>query len=272
MGEGRGAMGDGRGALKDAIGNGGGVLSKVNIRIVFIILLAVVFSLPAWAESPEEILRAADQARGNMEGITWTVRICSKKQNKEDAMTLMVKARGFDVVTETIAPAAQKGNQLLMVSGNMWFYKPGLSKPVPISKRQKLFGHAVYGDIAATNYARDYTPTALPGEVIDNRDCHKFDLAAKNKNNTYDRIVYWVAKDANVGVRAEYYTVSGKKCKTAVMKYENRVVMEGEKHPFISHIEIADALLNSDVTTMQFENPVLGALPDYLFNLNLMRR
>jgi hypothetical protein len=158
---------------------GVGLFSTLQLRIIISIALILVFACPVLAMPPEDILRAADQARGNLEGVTWTVTISSQKQNKP--MTLLVKARGFDIATETLAPAIHKGNQLMMIKGNMWFYKPGLSKPVPVSKRQKLLGDAVYGDIAATNYAADYVASLLPEEEILGQPCYRFDSLRKTK-------------------------------------------------------------------------------------------
>jgi outer membrane lipoprotein-sorting protein len=249
---------------------GVGDFTKAVLRTIFSFILIMVFSYPVFALSSEDILRAADQARGNLEGVAWTVTITSPKQKYP--MTLAVKARGFDIATETLAPAIYKRNQLLMIKGNMWFYKPGLSKPVPVSKRQKLMGNAAYGDIAATNYAADYFPSLLSEEEILGQPCYRFELTAKNKNSTYDRIMYWVSKTQLVGVKAEYYTISGKKFKTAIMKYENRVTMENKVLPFISRIEIFDELLSNDVTILDLDKPALKALPDYLFDLNLMRK
>ena len=223
------------------------------------------------ALTTQEILHAADEARGNLEGITWIVGIRSVRSNKISTMNLSVKARGFDIVAENLAPAKYKGNKLIMLKGSMWFYKPGLAKPVPISKRQKLLGNAVYGDIAATDYADDYKSVMLKDEIIGQEPCYTFDLTAKNKNSTYDRIVYWISKDRLVGVRADYYTVSGKKFKSADMEYKNSVSKK-KKRPFISRLTIYDELVSRDVTTLSLENPGFEALPDYLFNLNLLRR
>ena len=232
--------------------------------------LLIVMSSSAWALSSQKILQSADEARGNIEGVTWEVYIRSIRQDKETAMTLDVKARGFDVITETVAPLKYKGNKLLMQNGNMWFYKPGLSKPIPISRRQKLLGNAVYGDIAATNYADDYTVSRVAEDLVGREACYKFDLKSKNKKNTYDRIVYWISRERLVGIKADYYTVSGKKFKTAVMEYNNTVTQQGTVRPFISFIKISDELVNDDITSMRFEKPQIRSLEDYLFNLNFL--
>lgn len=226
---------------------------------------------PLWAaESVQHILRRADEARGNLEGVTWEVVLEAVERTYTSTMTFDVKARGFDIVGESLAPPKHKGNTVLMLQGNMWFYKPRLSKPVPISRRQKLLGNAAYGDIAATNYAEDYTATALAADTVNEEHCYVFDLLAKDKKTTYDRIKYWIAKGRLVGVKAEYFTVSGKKFKSALMEYANTVTVKGEERPFISRIRIYDELLTQDVTTLTFYHPQFQRLADHLFNLNLL--
>lgn len=224
------------------------------------------------AASTQAILRRADAARGNLEGVIWQVLLEAVEQSHTTSMTFDVKARGFDILGENLAPPKHKGNTILMLQGNMWFYKPQLSKPVPISQRQKLLGNAAYGDIAATNYAEDYDATPLADDTVDGEICYVFDLLAKNKKITYDRIKYWIAKGRLVGVKAEYFTVSGKKFKSASMEYANTVTVKGEEQPFISRIRIYEALLTQDITTLTFHHPQFQLLPDHLFNLNLLAK
>jgi Outer membrane lipoprotein-sorting protein len=238
-----------------------------------LLTLALYGSERVAATTTWEILRQADQARGNLEGVTWEVKLEARENSHTNTMTLDVKARGFDVLGITLAPAKYKDNKTLMLHDNSWFYKPGLSKPVPISRRQKLMGHASYGDIASTNYANDYAATPLPDEEVNGTACYVFDLKSlDSKKTTYDRIKYWIAKDRLVGIKAEYFTVSGKKFKMAMMEYKNHVQINGAPRPFISQIIIYDELMSSDVTTLTFNNTKLQELPNYIFNLNLLIR
>ncbi len=220
--------------------------------------------------TPEEVLTEADQARGNLGGVEWRLSMVTEDAGDEREMDMQVQSRGFDVLVTTLSPARSKGNKLLMLKDNMWFHRPGLSKPVPISKRQKLMGTAAYGDVATTNYAGDYDAQVLGEEVIDGTPCYVFDLTARHNKTTYDRIRYWVTKDEKTGVRAEYYTVSGKLFKSARMEYHNRVERNGEPRPFISRIRIQGELINKDVTELTFSSPTLRQIPDAVFNLNLM--
>jgi len=218
----------------------------------------------------QQLLRQADEARGNLDGVIWEVVLESVERARTETMSFEVKARGFDILGETLAPPRSKGNKILMLSGNMWFYKPGLSKPVPISRRQRLLGNAAYGDIAATNYAHDYTATPLADDTINGEPCYVFDLKSRDNRTTYARIQYWISKARGVGVKAEYFTVSGKRLKSASMEYSNSVHINGEARPFLSRIVIEDAWMSSDITTLLLRHPRLQPLPQSIFDLNLL--
>ncbi|WP_223163414.1 outer membrane lipoprotein-sorting protein [Methylococcus geothermalis] len=224
-------------------------------------------------QSVYDILKKADESRGNVVGISWEVVIESIEADRTtDTVVYNIKARGFDISGLSLEPPKYKGNKVLMTNNNMWFYKPGLSKPIPIAQRQKLMGNAAYGDIASTNYAEDYEPAALPDEIVDGEDCYVFDLKSKSDKTTYDKIKYWVSKKRLVGIKADYYTVSGKKFKTANMEYSNTVKVDGKTRPFISKITMRDTLINENVTYMNMNKPRLEPLPDYIFNLNLFMK
>lgn len=218
----------------------------------------------------KEILRRADESRGNIEGVKWRVYINSIERDRQQERTLNVQARGYDFLGNLISPPKVKGQKLLMIDHNMWFVKPGLRKSVPVSPRQKLVGGASYGDIAATNYADDYEPALLDDEVVEYESCYVFDLKAIHKNATYDRIKYWVSKKRLVGVKSEFFTVSGKMFKMARFEYENAVKVRNEPRQFISKMLITDALVAGNVTTLNFSEPLLVKVPDSTFDLNLL--
>jgi outer membrane lipoprotein-sorting protein len=221
--------------------------------------------------TPKEILSQADEARGNLEGIKWELHTRSIENDRKQERHMEVKARGYDFLAILISPSKVKGQRLLSVDHNMWFAKPGLRKPVPVSPRQKLTGGASNGDIAATNYANDYDAELLGEEPVDGEPCYVYDLESINKKATYDRIKYWVSKERLVGVKAEFFTVSGKMFKSARFEYKNQVKIDNEERLFISRMIITDALVSKNVTTLDFKNPVLEKLPDATFNVNFLR-
>ena len=169
------------------------------------------------------------------------------------------------------ATPRHKGNKVLLMKRNMWFTTMELTKSVPISQRQKLQGLAAYGDIPSTNYTLDYRARRLEPEVVDGEECYVLDLTAKDKKrSTYDRIRYWVSKKRLLGVKSEYYTVSGMLVKSAIHRYENAVVVQGARRPFISRIDFRDALRPRLETTMLFTAPSIRPIPSHVFNVNLM--
>ena len=258
---------------------------KINLFVFRIILPHILTSLwlsflfiffaPVYATQLDtyEILRSSDQARGNMDGISWQVTLSAIENSKTNARKILVRSRGFDVVAETLAPARRRGHMLIMLKGNMWFYKPGLSKPVPISKRQKLLGLATNGDIASTNYADDYDILNYDQVLVAGEKCWVFDLQAKTANATYRRIKYWVSCLRLVGIKAEFYTTNGEKLlKSAVMVYDNRITdANGSERPFISNMEIHDELMSDGKTVLEFSPPSLQSLSPNLFNINMLK-
>jgi len=248
---------------------------KRDLILLFCTLVSCLgFFLPSLhaAMSPEEILRKADEARGNTEGVEWEIEIKSIEGGREQNRIIRVSARSFNSLAEFLAPPNVKGQKMLMIDRNMWFAKPSLSKAVPISPRQKLIGGAANGDIASTNYAGDYRIVHTADDTINGEACHLFDLNAVDKKVTYDRIKYWISKERLVGVKAEFYTVSGKMFKTATFAYENSITVEGVPRPFISKMIITSAVMKEDVTTMIFRKVSFKNIPDSMFNLNLLLR
>lgn len=222
--------------------------------------------------TPGEILEKADHARGNVEGIEWEIRLDSVENGRKQFRTLKIKARDRNSLAEFLSPAKVKGRKLLMLDRNMWFVKPGLRKPVPISPRQKLMGGASNGDIASTNYAGDYEATLVCEDTVNGEPCYLFNLIAKNKKVTYDRIRYWVSRERFTGLKAEFYTVSGKMFKSATFEYENSVLAQGKPQAFVSKMVITNAFVKEDITTMIYTKVKLKKIPDSTFNLNLLVR
>jgi hypothetical protein len=222
------------------------------------------------AMSPQEVLERADQARGNTEGLEWEIAIDSVEGGREQQRNMKVAARLHDCLAEFLSPPNMKGQKILMLDRNMWFVKPGLSKAVPISPRQKLLGGAANGDIATTNYAGDYKIVNTAEDVFNKEPCYLFDLAAVDKKATYDKIKYWISRERLVGVKAEFYTVSGKMFKAATFEYGNNMTVNGEQREVISKMIIISAILKEDITTMNFRKLLFKKVPDSTFNLNLL--
>jgi hypothetical protein len=205
-------------------------------------------------------------------GIEWDIDIQSHTESNVQENTLTVTVRGTDCLAVYLTPARVRGQKLLMKDRNMWFIKPGLSKPVPISPRQKLLGGASNGDIASTNYAGDYTIDAFQPDHLDAEPCLRYELKANTKNVTYDRIRYWVSIERKTAQKAEFFTLSGKKFKTAFFEYNHTIMLNGEKRPFVSKMTIENALVETEKTVMAYENIRIREISPSAFNLNLLAK
>ncbi len=238
------------------------------------LLLSLLFWSGVASSAPDAhtILKDSDQARGGgLPGIVWEINVVSRDGDRTDEpQRLVVKAVDDSSVAETQEPVRFKGSKILQVERNMWMTRPGLSKPVPISPRQRMSGQASNGDIAATNYAKDYDPQLTGTETLDGESCYILDLTAKHKRTTYDKIRYWVSTKRLVGVKAEFYSVSGKLLKTATFEYHNTIEHEGKRIPFVSKMTIRDALIDAE-TTMDFGTVKVKKVAASEFDLGQMQ-
>lgn len=240
---------------------------------VMVLLLGLQKQVSAEERSVKNILQHADQSRGNLGGLIWDITIATNEEGKSETRGLTVKVKGSNTLAKYASPANMNDRMVLMVDRNMWFIRSGLSKPVSISPRQKLMGDAANGDIASTNYVDDYEGKLLAEESVQGELCYVLDLKAANRSVTYDRIKYWVSKKRLVGVKAEFYSISGKLFKTAEFKYGNRVRLDDKSEiPFISELLIRDAIQQDKITTLRYSNIKVAVIPDSVFNLNILLR
>lgn len=240
-----------------------------------LLILLMLFPWPvaiASAQTPDAatILAASDKARGGgLPGILWQVNVeTAERDGARDNMRVVVKSNGDDNMMEILEPVKARGRKILMRGNNMWFSSPSVTKPVPISPRQRLTGQASYGDIAATNYVKDYSAVMLGNEVLDSVPCYVLELTAASKSVTYDKVKYWIAQDSGLGIRAEFYTVSGKHIKTARFKYDNQISAGDKSIPFVSEMQIVDALAGDTVTTLVYSAIEVRSLSARDFRLN----
>ncbi len=198
---------------------------------------------PGTGRDAAALLKEADRARGGgLGGLIWLVQVRTTGVEDVQDMTLRVKASKTSSVAETLEPLRSKGAKMLQVDRAMWLTKPSLKKPIPISPRQRLSGQAAIGDIAATNYAQDYSASVLREEVIADEHCVVLELKAIDQRATYDRVLYWVSSLRGTALRAEFFSLSGKRLKVAEFSYDNVLKHDGRVLPFVSAMAISDDL------------------------------
>lgn len=228
----------------------------------------------SWASlSPTDLLLKSDRARGGInDGLSWEVTIKTFQDGTEKESTYEVWAKKVDVLAKCLLPARQKGEIFLFNDKNLWVYRPNLKKPISVSSRQRLSGQTANGDIATTNYAKDYNAASIGKEVINGIKTDKLLLKAKSKDLTYDQIHYWVNLDTGLAIQAEFLTLEGKAFKKAVYKYENTIEVNGKKEPFISEILITDVAFPNNKSILNYSKLKKEKLNDGFFNVNNLSR
>lgn len=246
----------------------------LSASLLFASAVLPVLSFAADSPNATEIVAASDRARGGgLDGVQWTIDITGRDSSGPiDKRAYVVRASGDDSMAQATYPAREAGGRLLQNGRNMWFGKATLTKPVSISTRQKMVGPASNGDIASTNYAKDYDATMLRVEQVNGEDAYVLNLLAKNKFVTYDRIVYYVSVSRLVPLKAEFYTVSGKIFKTAVFEMNNRLDIDGKAQPFVSKMSIQDTIEKSNYSLLQYSEVRTQQFGADTFNLGSLNR
>lgn len=243
-------------------------------------ILGILFYIPvSYGISAKEIIEKSEYFKGEgLPGLEMSLYVTSFDDKGIKERVLRLEVGGLPNGTDDhslayfVKPAKYKGRMLLTSRGNMWFIRPGLSKPVPISARQKMLGSASNGDIASTNFIDNYKPHMVAKEIIDKEPFLVIELNAINNKATYDRIVYWVSEKSFHGVKADFYTASGKLLKTAEFEYENEVEDQGISRKFLSKMKIFDRVQTNNRTIMEYRNVRAKLINASTFNLNLLVR
>ncbi len=228
---------------------------------------------PTDAKLASELLSASDISRGGIKtGLEWNIQLQTVEEGSTSDRQFTVSAFGDDALVKALAPAKYKGEVYLFNNHNMWFFKPSLKKPVAISSRQKLSGQAANGDIASTNYFRDYDPSMEKYEVFNGEKCAVLLLKAKTNSVTYDQIRYWISLNKKLAMQAEFLTLQGQPFKRADFEYGNKVTFNGSQVPFISKMTIVDAKFKDNKSIITYEVPKLKNLTKSVFNINNLSR
>jgi hypothetical protein len=212
---------------------------KVWLGVIVGLVVPTVQRAADAGPTADALLESSDRSRGGgLPGLAWTIEIVSTDADGESRQVLSAIARDDDSRVDYTAPEKSKGQFVIILGRNMWFSRPGLRKPVPLSPRQRLVGEASNGEL-----------------------CQILELSAKAKNVTYDRVRYWVSLQRGVGVQAEFYTVSGKLLKRARFEYDHELEYGGATFRFISRMILTDAINPADRTVMTYRD-VRIAEPD----------
>jgi outer membrane lipoprotein-sorting protein len=117
------------------------------------------------------------------------------------------------------SPPKERGTAYLRSGESTWLYLPSAEKVVRVGAKQNFGGGDFSNaDVFRLSLIKDYDPTLVGEEAAEGEACYKLELKAKDRSIAYDRVVYWVRTDGTFyPVKADYYTLSGKKLKSLVL-------------------------------------------------------
>ena len=222
------------------------------------------------APSAEDILAASDAIRNPGRSFSVTVTLTDFQNGKQaDASTLSSYSRlqqpggQYSSLVRFILPARDAGKLMLKNGNDMWFFDPTNKASVRLSPQQRLLGQASNGDVATVNLAKDYKPTLVGQEEVQDgerktRMAHKLALTAVSPDVTYASIEMWVDAENNRPIKARFFAESSRLLKTVYYrKFQSQL---GAERPTES--VIIDGLNPQSVTLMRFSDYAARTIPE----------
>jgi outer membrane lipoprotein-sorting protein len=234
-------------------------------------LLVLVFGVmhAAAAPSADEILAASDAIRNPGKSFSLTVTLTEFQAGKQvDTSTLTSYSRTqasgqYASLVRFVLPARDAGKLMLKNGNDMWFYDPTNKASVRLSPQQRLLGQASNGDVATVNLAKDYKPTLVGEEEVQDgerkkRKAHKLALTSVAPDATYASIEMWVDVENSRPIKARFFAESQRLLKTVY--YRKFQAQLGAERPTES--VIIDGLDPQSVTIMRFSDYATRTIPE----------
>ena len=252
----------------------------VTVTVVRIVLLLATPSAPAMAQTPQEIIAAADKVRNPGQPFRSTdtlTEYVAGKPTDQDQLVVYAKedpeTRQFRNLVRYVEPPRDAGKIALFDNRDLWFYDPTSKASVRISPQQRLIGQASIGDVLTVNFVVDFAGTLLGDDIITDaekqqRACWHLDLKAVTATAIYNRVEYWVEHGSFRPVKAKFYSDSGRLLK--ILYYRGYREQLGAVRP--SEAIIIDAVDSSLVTTINFGDLRFQDIPEAWFQRDYLPR
>ncbi|MCG8344657.1 MAG: outer membrane lipoprotein-sorting protein [Chlorobiales bacterium] len=257
------------------------VSRSIIIPVMIVLLLGSQFqesySMPSGSKESEtlavnvapnagDVLKKADAVRAPWGDFTMIAEIAFEKhgQLKKEKFRVFIKDY-LKTLVSYLEPAKQRGNMLLMVGENLWYYVSNTKRPMRITPIQKLSGGTSYGDITRLSWSDDYIPEMVGEQNVEvgeqSFDTWFLKLKAKTKSATYHTIDLYVERESFFPRKAVVYLQSGKKMKT--MYFTKYRIMAGKM--MNTRIDFIDHLSSDSETSLVFSAVDVRKFPDRFF-------
>ncbi len=240
------------------------------MKIIISLILTITTLTNLYAIDANQIVQKADRFRGFKKWYSSTTKITYYKKDKKDSEQLIkviIKDNSNSIV-KFLKPSSMKGRILLMTGDNVWIHIPKTKNPIRLTPQQRLLGQVSNGDVARSNYRKDYNATLLGNKTIKGKKCYHLLLKAKRKNTTYQKIEYYVEKNSFKPVKAVFFAKSGKQLKEGYFK-KLKIFMG---RPIMSQLEIFDSIKKNEKTILESQGMRKEKIPGRYFNKNFLKR
>jgi len=183
------------------------------LKIVFVALLAVLGSVPAYALDGTDILKKVDRNLEPEAYESYRKLINIEPNGSEKDYVLYTVKKGKDKLLALFtSPASEKGRSTLRLGDNMWLYVPEVGKPIRINSLQSVIGGVFNNaDILRLDYSVEYNVQKMD-ETSDGQ--YLLSMKAVNDSVAYDQLKMWVNKAKLLPIKIECYAASGLLIKT----------------------------------------------------------
>jgi outer membrane lipoprotein-sorting protein len=189
---------------------------RIFMMKAFIAMVALLFSMPAFAIDGAALLKQVDRNLNPESYESYRKLINVEPDGRKKEYTLFTIKKGVEKVASLfLAPASEKGRSTLRLGDNMWFYIPNVGKPIRITSLQSVVGGVFNNaDILQLDYAAEYTVE----KVEESGNEHLLYLKAKTRTVAYDRLKLWADRTKKLPTKIECLTEANMLIKTIYFK------------------------------------------------------
>lgn len=191
-------------------------MSKIMFMKTVLVLISVLFSSLAGAQSALEIVKTADEkargitsSRGEMK-----MTIVRPTWSREVSIKSWTKGRDYSLMLIT-APARDKGTAFLKREKEIWNWQPTIDRAIklpPSMMMQSWMGSDFTNDdlVRESSVVVDYTHKLLGEEVIEGRNCYKIELTPKPEAPVvWGKVISWISKEDYLQLKTEFFDEDG---------------------------------------------------------------
>lgn len=191
------------------------IIMKSQRKIILILLLSGVI-VPLIAQDATEIVkRADDKMRGEKSGYSeMTMKIVRPSWERTISFKSWSLGTEKSMVLIT-APVKEAGQTFLKLDRDMWSWNPQINRMIKLPTSmlsQGWMGSDFTNDdlLNQRSIVVDYTHKIIGEEMVSGENCYKIELTPKpNAPVVWGKIIMWISKEHEIGVKTEYYDEDG---------------------------------------------------------------